>query len=82
MKQALDFFKDVQRQDIKPDAITYSALISACSACEKGHETQKAVDLLKCIQEQAFVPNMISYNAAISACEKGQDLKHALEIFD
>jgi len=62
-------FHAMQRQDVVPNVITYSASISAC---EKGKQPQFAVEMLHAMQRQDVVPDIITYNALISACEKGK----------
>ena len=57
---------------LTPNAISYSAAISAC---EKGQQWQRALELLEEMKAAGVAPNVISYNAAISACEKGQQLQ-------
>ena len=66
------------RQRVAPDAITYSALISAC---EKGKQPGRALELFETMQRQGVVPNSITYSALISACEKGKQPGRALEFF-
>eukprot|EP00933_Yihiella_yeosuensis_P031303 TRINITY_DN2485_c0_g1_i2.p1 TRINITY_DN2485_c0_g1~~TRINITY_DN2485_c0_g1_i2.p1 ORF type:complete len:124 (-),score=17.26 TRINITY_DN2485_c0_g1_i2:130-501(-) len=58
-----------------PDAISYSAAISAC---EKGGQWQLALNLLSLMPQSKIVPDAICYNAAISACEKGGQWQLAL----
>ena len=67
----------MQRQGIKPDAITYSALISAC---ETGADLKQAMHVFKIMQRQGISPDPIAYNALIRACEKGCNLPTALEL--
>ena len=55
--------------------VSYSAAISAC---EKGHEWQRALQLLEEMATAGVAPNVYSYSAAISACEKGARWEEAL----
>ena len=51
-----------------PNAITYSALLSACA---KGKQPKLALEMCAAAQWQGVVPHLITYNALISASEKG-----------
>ena len=51
------------RQALKPDMVSYSALISAC---EKGKEMRRTFDVCAAILRQAMKPNMVSYNALVT----------------
>ena len=64
-------FKTMMRQGVIPDAITYSALISAC---EKGKQPEQALLVFASMEQQGVVPDEITYGALISACEKGKRL--------
>ncbi|CAK0795675.1 unnamed protein product [Prorocentrum cordatum] len=65
---------------LEPDVISYSAGISAFSACEKGEHWQRALALLSEMWEANLKPNVISYSAGISACEKGGQWQPALAL--
>ena len=60
-----------------PNVITYDATISAC---EKGHQPERALDLLAEMQRRDQEPDVIKYNATTSACEKGQQSERALAL--
>ena len=74
-RQAASLFDDMLREGIKPDVVTFSALISTC---EKGEDLPKALQLCKDFQHQGIKPDVVTYSALISTCEKGQDLPKAL----
>ena len=63
---------------MKPNVITYSAVISAC---EKGGQWEKALEVFASMDSNGVSPNDITYCAVISACEKGRQWEKALEIF-
>ena len=65
----------MRRQALKPNLVSYNALISAC---EKGQELRKAFAVCVAMLRQALMANMVSYNAVISACEKGKELRRVL----
>ena len=52
----------------EPNVITYNATISAC---EKGHQLERALELLAEIRGRDLEPNVITYSAVISICDKG-----------
>ena len=52
------------RQAMKPNMVSYNALISAC---EKGKELRRAVKVCDLMQRQGIKPNIVSYNALINA---------------
>ena len=68
MRRASDVYADMLRQAMKPNLVSYSALISAC---EKGQEMRRAFDVCAAMLRQAMKPSTVSFNALISACEKG-----------
>ena len=53
------------RQALKPDMVSYSALIIAC---EMGEELRRSFDVCVAMLRQALQPNMVSCSALISAC--------------
>jgi pentatricopeptide repeat protein len=71
----------MKERGIEPNAITYSAAISAC---EKGDgQWEMALELLNEMKERGIEPNVITYSAAISACEKGDgQWEKALELLN
>ena len=59
-----------------PNAITYSALISACA---KDAKAARALELVQAMRDQGLVPN-VSYSAWISTCAKCDKAAGALEL--
>ena len=59
----------MEQQGVVPDAIAFSALISAC---EKGRWLQRALEVFAAMEQQGLVPAVITFSALISACEKGK----------
>jgi len=68
----------MRQQGVMPDAISYSALISAC---EKGNQVKRAQEFFEIMDQQGVVPDAINFNALISAFEKGNQLEQAVELF-
>ncbi len=64
---------------MRPDEITYSALINAC---QKGKQPERALELFEAMKQQGIVPDEITYSALLSACEKGKQTVRALELFE
>ena len=64
---------------ILSDAISYSAVISAC---EKGGQWEQALTLFQAMPKAKISPNVVSYSAGISACEKGGQWEQALTLFE
>ena len=65
----------MQQQGVLPDAITYSALISAC---EKGKQPGLGLQVFETMQQQGVVPDAIIYNTLISAYELSKQPERAL----
>ena len=76
--QALQLFRDMQQQEIVPDVITYSALISACG---RGKQLERALEIFDKMQQQGIEPNIITYSALISACAVSNWHNDAMNIF-
>eukprot|EP00931_Biecheleriopsis_adriatica_P022127 TRINITY_DN14304_c0_g1_i3.p1 TRINITY_DN14304_c0_g1~~TRINITY_DN14304_c0_g1_i3.p1 ORF type:complete len:132 (-),score=31.27 TRINITY_DN14304_c0_g1_i3:27-422(-) len=68
----------MKQSGLQPDAVTYSALISACA---KSNQTEKALEIFAEMKQSGLQANVITYNALISACTKGERIEKALEIF-
>lgn len=70
----------IQRRGLKPDVITYTGLIQACS---KGREPQKALSFLDAMKVSGVHPDAVAYSAAIEACARGQGLApRALQLYE
>ena len=54
----------MKQQDVVPNVIAYSALISAC---KKGKQCEEALGLLKEMAHQLLMPDVVSYIAACSS---------------
>ena len=59
------------RSALKPDIVSYNAVISAC---EKGEELLQAFDVCAAMMRQALEPDVVSYRALPSACETGKEM--------
>ena len=72
-------YSDLQQYCLKPNVITYSVAIGACSKCSgKGQQSERATSWLVNMQHQRLEPNLISYNAVLSAFGQCQQWQQAL----
>ena len=55
-------------EELKPDLITFSALISTC---EKLGDWKRAWEFMRAAARAGLEPDTIAYNSLISACDKG-----------
>ena len=62
---------------VMPDAITYNAVINACS---KGKQAERALKVFEALRVKELVPVAITYNDVINACSKGKQPELALEV--
>ena len=75
----------MQEENIRPDVVTYSSVISACEAAG---EWQRALGALQKVMDENDEGseyaglNLYCFNAAISACEKGGAWVEALELYE
>jgi len=65
-------------EGVKPDLITYNALISAFG---KAKQPEQALETLQTMKRQGVVPDVITCNALISACERGKRAAQAWKVF-
>ncbi|CAJ1440692.1 unnamed protein product [Effrenium voratum] len=77
-RAALGLLGGITALQLQANVITYS---SACSACEKAGEWQRAVALLWELVDM-MQANVVVFNAAISACEKRGMWQMALQILN
>ncbi len=78
-QDAIRLLNNLTDAGIKPNVITYTAVISAC---KKGGKAEEALEIFNKMLDAAITPNVITYSAVISACEKGGKAEEALEIFN
>ena len=65
---AIGLLQEMPRRDLQADAISCSAVISAC---EKGAYWEAALGFFLEMPRRSFQAELFSCDAAISACEKG-----------
>ncbi|CAJ1455512.1 unnamed protein product [Effrenium voratum] len=73
--RALRLLDTLRRQQLSPDLVCYSAVISACG---QGRFWLKALACLRHLDQDAVAPNVVAYSAAISACEKALQWEQGL----
>ena len=71
---ALKLLAEMRAHGIQPNAIAYTAAISACEKSKD--QWQTALKLLDEMQVHGIQPNVITYTAYISACERLKDQWH------
>merc|ERR1719188_2240370 len=77
---ALEIFQDMLRQNIAPDASTFSAVIRAC---ETDSHPELPLHIFETMKQQGVVPDATTYADLISACRPDAELywnqpEHAL----
>ena len=60
-EQTLQLLREMQRQSVEPNVISYNAAISAC---EKGAQPEQALQLLREMQRQRVELHATSYSSA------------------
>ena len=78
---ALLAFLPVTGGDLKADAISYNAVITACARAGQWQIAQEAFAHLGCEYENGFQPSVVTYNAMVAACDWSGRWKQALEVF-
>ncbi len=68
-------FKQLQAVGGEPEAVTFTA---ALSACEKGWRWKHALELFHKLHSRCVQASLANFNSAISSCEKGQRWELAL----
>lgn len=81
VQPALDLLKTMRRRGVKPDTVTYNALMSACVSNYKWWKT--ALTLLdECHREAGVDPDVVTYTVAVRACGRGGMTTRALTLFE
>ena len=61
------FFAAPKAKTVRPDLITYNAVVTAC---EKGNQWHLALSIIDQMQSNNEAPNCVTYQGLLSACEK------------
>ncbi|TFJ80571.1 hypothetical protein NSK_007998 [Nannochloropsis salina CCMP1776] len=74
-KEAMRVLQTLQRKNLRPDVITYTSLIQACSKARPS-QVKKALYYLELMKEARegggeVTPDAVAYAAAIEACARG-----------
>jgi pentatricopeptide repeat domain-containing protein 1 len=77
LKQQL--LEGVRRRGLQPNAVTYSAAITACDRSKKWRE---ALVLLEMMRKDGVSPTQVTYSAAIHACAGGGLVGKAMQLLD
>ena len=78
-RRALELLERMPRRALKPDAISYSAAMSACDA---GCKWQRTIEILERMLQCGLKPAESSYSSAIGACAAGAQLQRAQELLE
>merc|ERR1711933_99119 len=78
-ENAVGWLFKAQEARLKPEIITYSAVINACA---KSGDMEKAVEWLSKAQQARLKPEIITYNTVINACAEFGDKNVALNLVD
>ncbi|CAJ1347005.1 unnamed protein product, partial [Effrenium voratum] len=77
VSEAFRFLGEMRQQQLQPNRVTYSALISCC---EKSSQADEALRLFSEMRQLSMEMDIVVYNAVISACEKGRNPEMALHL--
>jgi len=79
-RKALDLIEQMKKDQVWPDAYSYSAAIGACGS---GGNFEQALSLIKVMQNgpKKSRPNKIAYTEAISACARSGEWAPAQRLF-
>ena len=78
---ALLAFLSATGGDLRADAISYNAVITACARAGRWQIAQEAFAQLGCEHENGFQPSVVTYNAMVAACDWSGRWKQALDVF-
>ncbi|CAL1160098.1 unnamed protein product [Cladocopium goreaui] len=76
-REAVGMLRDMERNGVSPDVITYNAAIMALSRNKRWKE---AIELVAEMWSVQITPDVISYTSAISACASTGHWKEALQL--
>ena len=78
-KLALKMLKQMRRDKVAPDTVTFSSAIAACGSAG---EWQRALLLLPLMASAGVSPNTITFSSCITACEKKGEWRPALQVLE
>lgn len=70
----------LQTKTIRPDEISYNAVISACASVGRWKDALQVLD--ECYKEPDVTPNIYIYTNAMRACAKGGNTQKALSLLE
>eukprot|EP00434_Breviolum_minutum_P039728 symbB.v1.2.035291.t1/scaffold4714.1/size36000/1 len=76
-REAVGMLRDMERNGVSPDVITYNAAIMALS---RNRRWKEAIELVEEMWAVRITPDVISYTSAISACANTGHWKEALQL--
>merc|ERR1712159_685395 len=74
-EQAFGILGKMSQSGLKPDMLTFSALLSTCSKCQRWTE---AIEILEQVRQIGVQMDSNMVNAITSTCERGQQYHHLM----
>ncbi|XP_023636323.1 pentatricopeptide repeat-containing protein At4g01030, mitochondrial [Capsella rubella] len=78
LKDAEALMSRMEKEGIKPDAVTWNNLVSGYANWGK---TDKALAVIGKMKENGVIPNVLSWTAILSGCSKNGNFRNALKVF-
>ncbi|KAI5056028.1 hypothetical protein GOP47_0029549 [Adiantum capillus-veneris] len=79
-KKAVEYFEDMQKEGIKPDGVTFTCLLSACSHARLVGKGQEIFELMSTVY--GVIPTMDHYNCMIDILSRAGRIYEALRFID
>lgn len=77
--RAIDAFNKMKEFGVKPNQVTYGALIKLFS---RTREYNKAIEFVQQMKEDGLSPNREIFNMVLQSCNMPQDKQQAVELFE
>lgn len=78
-RAALKCIREIQKQGLRPDEISYATAIDACS---KALKSKPAIELFQQMVKDGIRPNVPIYNAVMNACARDHQWKKSLNFLE
>ncbi|KAH7315558.1 hypothetical protein KP509_21G054700 [Ceratopteris richardii] len=79
-KKAVEYFEDMQKQGLKPDAVTFTCLLSACSHAKLVAKGKEMFELMPTVH--GIRPSLDHYNCMIDILSRAGRIKEALRFIE
>ncbi|KAG8037221.1 hypothetical protein GUJ93_ZPchr0020g33574 [Zizania palustris] len=77
MDKAYDLFREMKKQGISPDVVTYTSIIDGLC---KSKAMDKAYDLFREMKKQGISPDVVTYNSIIDGLCKSKEMDKAEKV--